>query len=140
LPDVLRIAGPGGERFHRQQVLRRRSEHAKPWMVEHPGRRRIPARGDIGAGLLVQPPPGQAKLGRYSQCLIVHNTMRFEQSIHVAGSPPGIVRKGHGSAAEDIEICDHAAAGEPLAETAKSILDTGPVKQWRGITHAASIS
>lgn len=109
-------------------------------MVEHPGCRRIPTRGDVGTGLLVQPPPGQAKLGRYRQCLVMHDTVRFEQGVHVAGSPPGIVRKSHGSAAEDIEISDHAAAGEPLAEAAKSILDTGPVKQRRGITHAASIS
>jgi hypothetical protein len=47
---------------------------------------------------------------------------------------------GHSSAAEHVQVCDHAAPGEPLAEAAKSILDTRPVEQRRGITHAASIS
>ena len=99
-----------------------------------------PRPGDVGAGLLVQPPPGQAKLGRYGQCLFVDNAVRFEQRVHVTGSPPGIVGKGHGGAAEHVEVCNHAAPGEPLAEAAESILDASPVEQRRGITHAASIS
>jgi hypothetical protein len=128
LTDVLRIAGPGGECFHREQMLWRGSEHTKAGMVKHPGCRRIPARSDVGASLLVQPPPGQAKLGCYGQCLFMDNAMRFEQCIHVTGSPPGIVGKGHGSAAEHVKVCDHAAPGEPLAEAAKSILDARPVE------------
>jgi hypothetical protein len=68
------------------------------------------------------------------------NAVRFEQRIHVAGSPPGIVGKRHGSAAEHVEVCDHAARGEPVAEAAKSILDARPVEQRGRITHAASIS
>jgi hypothetical protein len=102
--------------------------------------RRIPARGGVGASLLVQPPPGQAKLGRHGQRLFMHDAVRFEQRVTVTGSPPGIVGKGHSSAAEHLQVRDHAAPGEPLAETAESILDALPVEQRRGITHAASIS
>jgi hypothetical protein len=64
-------------------------------MVEHPRRRWIPARGDVGASLLVQPPPGQAELGRYGQRLFMHNAV--------------------GSNTEHVEVRDHAAPGEPLA-------------------------
>ena len=109
-------------------------------MVEHPGRRRIPAWGNIGAGLLIQPPPGETKLSRNGQGLVMHNAVRFKQRIHIAGSAPGIVGKSHGGPAEHVEIGDQAAPREPLAETAKSILKTRPVEQRRGITHAASIS
>jgi hypothetical protein len=140
LTDVLRVAGPGGECLHRKQVLRRGSEHPEAGMVEHPGCRRIPARGDIRASLLIQPPPGQAKLGRDGQCLFMHDAVRFEQRIHVAGSPPGVVGEGHGGAAEYVEVGDHAAPGEPLTEAAESVLEGRPVEQRRGIAHAASIS
>jgi hypothetical protein len=70
----------------------------------------------------------------------MHNAVGLEQRIHVAGSPPGVVGKCHGGAAEHVEVCDHSASGEPLAEAAKSILEGRPVEQWRGIIHAASIS
>jgi hypothetical protein len=70
----------------------------------------------------------------------MNDAVRFEQCVHVAGSPPGVVGKGHGRAAEDVEVCDHAAPREPLAEAAESILDARSVEQRRGITHAASIS
>lgn len=73
-------------------------------MIEHPGCRRVPARGDVGAGLLVQPPPRKPKLGRYGQGLFVHDAVRLEQRVHVTGSAPGIVGKGHGRTAEHIEV------------------------------------
>jgi hypothetical protein len=58
----------------------------------------------------------------------MHDAVGFEQRIHVTGSPPGVVGKGHGSAAEYVEVRDHAAPGEPLAEAAESILEGRPVE------------
>ena len=70
----------------------------------------------------------------------MHDAVRLEQRINVTGSPPGVVGKGHGGAAEYVEVRDHAASGEALAEAAESILEGRPVEQRRRITHAASIS
>jgi hypothetical protein len=70
----------------------------------------------------------------------VHDAVRFKQRVHVTGSPPGVEREGHGSTTEHVEVRDHAAPGEPIAETPEGILDARPVEQRRGITHAASIS
>jgi hypothetical protein len=47
---------------------------------------------------------------------------------------------GHGSSAEYVKVRDYAALGEPLAEAPEGILDACPIEQWRGFTHAASIS
>ncbi len=63
LPDVSGVAGPGRERLHGQQMLGRGGEDAKARMVEHPESRRVPAWRDIGTGLFVQPPAGQAEFG-----------------------------------------------------------------------------
>ena len=89
-------------------------------MVEHPGCGWVSAWSDVGAGLLVQPPPGQAKLGRHGQRLVMHDAVRFEQCVHVTGSPPRIVGKSHSSPAEHIEVCDHAPPGEPVAKRRKA--------------------
>ena len=43
------------------------------------------------------------------------------EELDVAGSPPGVIGKGHGGTAEHVEVRDHAAPGEPLAEAAESI-------------------
>jgi hypothetical protein len=56
------------------------------------------------------------------------------------GSPARIVGEGHRSAAEHVEIRHYAAPGQPFAQAAEGILDARPVKQGRGIAHAASIS
>jgi hypothetical protein len=121
-------------------MLRRGGEHPEAGMVKHPGCRRIAAWRDVGAGLLIQPPAGQAKLSRYGQCLVMDDAVRFKQCIHVAGSPPGVEGESHGSAAEHVKVRDYAPLGEPLAKAPESILDACPIEQWRGFTHAASIS
>jgi hypothetical protein len=140
LADVLRVAGTGGERLHCEQVLGRGGEHAKTGMVEHPGGRRVSTWRHVGAGLLVQPPPGQPQLSRHSQCFIVHDAMRLEQRINVASGPTRIVREGHRSPAEYIQVSHDATPSEPVAKAAEGILDARPVEQRRRIGHAASIS
>lgn len=79
-------------------------------MIEHPRCRRIPARRDVGTGLLIQPPPGQAELSRHGQRLFMHDAVRFEQRVHVTGSPPGVEGEGHGSTPEHVEVRDYAAS------------------------------
>src|SRR5690348_15995394 len=63
LPDIFCVARPGCERLHGQEMLREGGEDTKAWVIEYPGCRRVPVRCDIGAGLFVQPPTGQAELG-----------------------------------------------------------------------------
>jgi hypothetical protein len=118
----------------------RGGEDAKAGVVEHPGGRRVPVRCDIGTGLLVQPPAGQAELGCYGQCFLKDDAMRLEEGIDVPGSPARVVRKGHRGATEHIEVCHHATPGQPVAKTAEGLLDARAVEQRRGIAHAASIS
>ena len=55
LLDVLRVAGSRGKRLHCQEVLRRSREDAQARVVENTRWRRISARCDVGACLLVQP-------------------------------------------------------------------------------------
>jgi hypothetical protein len=45
----------------------------------------------------------------------MHDAVRFEQRVHVTGSPPGVEGEGHGGAPEDVEVRDHTAPGKPLA-------------------------
>jgi hypothetical protein len=66
--------------------------------------------------------------------------VRPEEGIDVTSGPARVVRKGHRSAAEHVEVCYHAAPGKPVAKTAEGLLDARAVEQRRGIAHAASIS
>lgn len=50
-------------------------------MVEYPGGCRVPARRDIGTGLLVQPPAGQIELGSHRQCFLKDDAVRLEEGI-----------------------------------------------------------
>src|SRR5215470_6566290 len=60
-PDVLGIATTGREDLHREQMLRRRRRHPQPRVIEHPWSGRVATWGDVGAGLLVQPPCRKAQ-------------------------------------------------------------------------------
>jgi hypothetical protein len=104
------------------------SEDAQPWVVEHPGGGRVPAGRDIGARLLVQPPPGQAELGGHRQCFLVHDAMRLEQGIDVPRSPARIVGEGHRGAAEHVHVRDNASLGQPVAQMAESFFNTRAVE------------
>ena len=99
-------------------------------MVEYPGGRRIPARGDIRTGLLVQPPARQAEFGSNCQCLLKNDAVRLEEGIDVASGPPRVVRKGHRCATEHVEVCHHPASGKPVAETAERLLNARAIEQW----------
>jgi hypothetical protein len=44
------------------------------------------------------------------------------------------------AAPPNVKVRDYAAPGEPLAKAPESMLDACPIEQWRGFTHAASIS
>jgi len=140
LPDIFRVARPGSERLHSQEMLGRGGEDAEARMVKYPGGRRIPARSDIGRGLLIQPPPGQAQLCGHGQCFLKDDAMRLEQGIDVTGGPARVVRKGHRSTAEHVEVSHHAASCKPVAEAAESVFDARAVEEGRRIAHAASIS
>jgi pimeloyl-ACP methyl ester carboxylesterase len=75
---VLRVAGPGGECLHRQQVLGRGSEHAKTGMVKHPRRSR-------SAGKHPQDPPGSAAVTARSRGLDrVFSRQRMSKSASAA--------------------------------------------------------
>ena len=100
---------------------------------------RVPARRDIGTGLLVQPPTRQVELGSHRQCFLENDAVRLEEGIDVTSGPARVVCKGHCSTAEHLEVCHHAAPGKPVAQTAVRLLDGRAVEQWRGIAHAASI-
>ncbi len=92
MPDVFRVPRSGCERLHGQQMFGRGGEDAKARVVEHPGGRRVSVRCDIGTGLLVQPPAGQAELGGYGQCFLKDDAVRFEEGINVPGSPASRMR------------------------------------------------
>ena len=66
--------------------------------------------------------------------------MRPEEGIDVTSGPARVIRKGHRSAAEHVEICHHAAPGKPVAKPAECLFEARAVKEWGGIAHAASIS
>ena len=95
LPDVFRVTGPGCQRFHGQEMLGRGGEDTKTRVVEYPGGRRVPARRDIGTGLLVQPPAGQAEFGCHRQCLLKNDAVRLEEGIDVTSGPARVVCEGH---------------------------------------------
>ena len=47
---------------------------------------------------------------------------------------------GHRSTAEHIDVCDHAALGQTVAEPTEGFLDARAVEYGQRIAHAASIS
>jgi hypothetical protein len=121
-------------------VLGRGGKDPQTRVVEYPRGSRVAARRDIGAGLLVQPPAGQTELGGDRLRLLKDDAVRFEEGIDVAGGSARVIRESHGGASEHVEVCDHAAAGQPVAKAAEGLLDACAVEQRRGIAHAASIS
>lgn len=59
----------------------------------------------------------------------MHDAVRFEQGIDVAGGAARVVGEGHRGTAEHVQVCDDASPGEPLAEEPARVLDGGPVEQ-----------
>jgi hypothetical protein len=57
-----------------RQRTREARDGRTPWMPPDPHQ------GDVGAGLLVPPPPGQAKVGRYGQRLFMHDAVRLNKA------------------------------------------------------------
>jgi hypothetical protein len=133
VPDVFRAAWVQGvaalDYWVRQEVRARML-----WLAQRPGEPR--PRKFVSFEI----PLGEIENILQSRSSLADVIDELEEGIDVTGCPARVVRKGHRSTAEHVEVCHHAAPGKPVAKTAERLLDARAVEQRRGIAHAASIS
>ena len=105
-------------------------------MVEDSGRIDVLPTSDVGAGLLVEPPMRQAKLGGNCPGLLNDDTVLLKHRVDVASRSAGIVCQCHRRAAENVDVRDHATALQLVAEAPEGVLDGVPVEQRIVCAHA----
>jgi len=80
-------------------------------MIEYAWRCAVAAWRDVDAGLLIEPPPRQAKLGSDFLRRLEHHSMWLENRIDVPRRPPSVVGKSHRGTADHVDVGDDAAPG-----------------------------
>jgi hypothetical protein len=137
--EVVFVAAAGGERLHGEDVFRRRCHDANAGVVEHLAPAVIPLRGDVCAGLFVQPPRWQThRLGDVT-CLVEDDAVWHEGGVDVAGHPVGVIGERHRRTADNEHVGDHPSSDQPVAQCGEGPLKLGAAeKPVRG--HAASRS
>ena len=110
-------------------------------MVKNAAFPRVILSGNIGGGLLVQPPGRQPKVIGDSPGLFQDDPVWNEPRIDIPGHAGGIVSQGHGSTAHDEYVRDNTPVGKTLAQGAESPLQFCPAEEdIVRPTHAASRS
>ena len=83
--NVSSVTAACSKDLHREEMFGRGGGYAKPGMIEDAFGRRISARGDIDARLLVEPPGRQPEFPGKGAGLIQHDAVGFEDRVDVAG-------------------------------------------------------
>ena len=138
--NVFGVAAAAGEDLHGEEVLGGGRGDAEAGVVKDVWGVLVAAPGRVGAGLLVEPPTGQAEFVGDCPRFFEDHAVGLEDGVDVAGGAAGVVGKGHGSAADDVDIGDDAPAGKSLAKAAEGVLDSGAVEKRVGLAHATSSS
>ncbi len=119
-PKIVNVARPSCQRLHGEDVMWRGCHHAQPRMVENARFPGIIFARDIDARLLVQPPPWQPEFLGDLHSLFVHDPMRHEPCIDVAGHSVGVVSQGHRCTTDYKYVGDNTPPGKTLPRAVKA--------------------
>jgi hypothetical protein len=93
-----------------------------------PGRRRN--------WLLVQPPSRRSQFLSNGLRLLYDHAVRLKLCIDVAGRSPRVIGESHRRTAEDVNVGDQAAPGQPIAEPTERLGDRPSIEEWVVRAHA----
>jgi hypothetical protein len=92
-------------------------------MVEDCTLPRIILTGDIGAGLLVEPPGRQVQFLGHQAGFVKNDPVRNEERVNVSGDSVSVIRERHRGATNDEEVGYDPAPYEPVTEQCKRVFE-----------------